>query len=102
MAITTENKIGYIRRTYDNDVPNFKLIIGKIKRINIGKTKTSVYSDRFYPLEIEELESNTKFIDTSKGLIVVNEPFIINDEDIDYFNEVVRIWNENPPKSIWD
>ena len=35
--ITTKNRIGYIQRRYDeNNVPHFKFIVAKIKRVNIG------------------------------------------------------------------
>lgn len=101
--ITTQNKIGYIQRTYnENDVPKFKFIVSKIKKVVIGKKKVSVYSDKFRTLDAEELESNTRFIDTSKGLLIVGEPFIVKDEQIDYFNAVCDNWNRNPPKGIFD
>lgn len=101
--ITTKNKIGYIQRRYDeNNILKFKFVIAKIKKVVIGKKKTSVYSDKFYTLDAEELESNTKCIDASKGLLLVNEPFIVKDEEIDYFNAVVDNWNENPPKDIFN
>lgn len=101
--ITTKNKIGYIQRRYDeNNIPKFKFVVAKIKKVVIGKTKTSVYSDKFYTLDAEELESNTKCIDTSKGLLLVNEPFIVKDEEINYFNAVVDNWNETSPKGIFD
>lgn len=101
--ITTKNKIGYIQRTYnDEKVPKFKFIVSKIKKVVIGKKKVSVYSDKFYTLDADELESNTKMINTSKGLMLVCEPFIVEDDEIDYFNDVCDNWNANPPKSIFE
>ena len=56
--ITTKNKIGYIQRRYDeNNVPHFKFIVAKIKRVNIGVKSTKVYTKEFYPLDLEDLES---------------------------------------------
>lgn len=101
--ITTKDRIAYIRRAIVNDVPQFKLITAKIKRVNICKNKTSVYSDRFNSLDLAELESNTEIINLSKGLLLVNEPFIISkEEDIKYLEAVCDCWNKNPPKSIFN
>ena len=78
--ITTKNKIGYIQRRYDeNNVPHFKFIVAKIKRVNIGVKSTKVYTKEFYPLDLEDLESTTEMFDTSKGIIIVQEPFILKE-----------------------
>ena len=101
--ITTKNRIGYIQRRYDeNNVPHFKLIVAKIKRVNIGVKSTKVYTKEFYPLDLEDLESTTEMFDTSKGIIIVQEPFILKDDEEEYFQDVVDRWNEEPPKSIFD
>lgn len=100
--ITPKDKIGFIQRRYDeNQIPHFKFIVSKIKKVVIGKKGTRVYSDRFYPLDAEELESNTKCIDSSKGILIVSEPFIVSDDKIPYFEAVCEHWNQNPPESIF-
>ena len=101
--ITTKNRIGYISRTYnENNIPHFKFIVAKIKRVNIGVKSTKVYTKEFYPLDLADLESTTEMIDTSKGIIIVQEPFILKDGQEEYFQAVVERWNEEPPKSIFD
>ena len=101
--ITTKNRIGYTQRRYDeNNVPHFKFIVAKIKRVNIGVKSTKVYTKEFYPLDLEDLESTTEMIDTSKGIIIVQEPFILKEGQEEYFQAVVERWNEEPPKSIFD
>ena len=40
--------------------------------------------------------------DNSKGIIIVQEPFILKDDEEEYFQAVVDKWNEEPPKSIFD
>ena len=103
IMITTKNRIGYIQRRYDeNNVPHFKFIVAKIKRVNIGVKSTKVYTKEFYPLDLEDLESTTEMFDTSKGIIIVQEPFILKDDEEEYFQAVVDKWNEEPPKSIFD
>ena len=101
--ITTKNRIGYIQRRYDeNNVPHFKFIVAKIKRINIGVKSTKVYTKEFYPIDLEVLECTTEMVDTSNGIIVVQEPFILKDNKEEYFKKVVAKWNEEPPKSMFD
>ena len=101
--ITTKNKIGYIRRlTDENGKQVFKYIEAKIKKVVLGKKKTSVYSDRFYALDAEELESNTEFFDIEKGILLVNEPFITNDRLAEWCQKNVDYWNEHGAKSIFE
>lgn len=101
--ITTKNRIGYIRRTYsENNIPHFKFIVAKVKSVRIGAKATKVYTKEFYPLDLEDLESTTEMIDTSKGIIIVQEPFILKDGQEEYFQAVVERWNEEPPKSIFE
>ena len=101
--ITTKNRIGYISRTYsENNIPHFKFIVAKVKSVRIGAKATKVYTKEFYPLDLEDLESTTEIIDTSKGIFIVQEPFILKDGEEKYFQSVVDKWNEEPPKSIFD
>lgn len=103
--ITTKDRIGFIQRIYDeNNVPHFKLIVSKINSIRMGARGTKIYTKEFRPLDLEDVESTTNMIDTSTGLIIVQEPFILKDgENLEeYFQAVVDNWNENPPKSIFD
>jgi hypothetical protein len=101
--ITTKDKIGFIqRRRYSDKPDDFKLIIAKVKKVVMGKRKNSVYTKEFYPLEMEEIEANTEWMDTAKGLIVVGEPFVIKEEQIPYFQAVVDDFNKNGARSILD
>ena len=85
---------------YSENSSSFKFIVAKIKRVNIGVKSTKVYTKEFYPFDLEDLESTTEMIDTSKGIIIVQEPFILKDDEEEYFQAVVDKWNEEPPKSI--
>lgn len=100
--ITPKNKIGYIRRLRNEDKESYKLIVAKVQKVVIGKKATKVYTKEFYPLDMEEIESNTRMIDTSRGFILLGEPFVIDDEDIPYFQAVVDDFNGNGAKSIWE
>lgn len=92
--ITAKDKIGYIRRQVNPDgTTTFKLIEAKIKSIRIGKKGTSVYSDRFCALDAEELEENAELMADTSRLILVGEPFVMNDEMSERLKKVVDHWN---------
>lgn len=93
--ITTKDKIGYIRRQENPDgTTTFKLIEGKIKSVRIGNQRTSVYSDRFRALDAEELELNTDIMANGSALVLVGEPFVMNDELANTLQKVVALWNK--------
>lgn len=102
MHITPKDTIGYIRRDTIDEKTQFKWIETKVKRVVIGKTKTSVYSDKFYALDADELESNTNIMLNSTGLIVVSEPFITNSELTEKCKKIVDYWNEHGAKGVLD
>lgn len=45
----------------------WKLLECPIKRITQTKRGTKVYSDRFYPLDLEDIESNTDIMQDAQG-----------------------------------
>ena len=99
--ITTKDKIGYIRRReYPDGTTKFKFIEAKIKSVRIGKKRTSVYSDRFYALDAEELKSNTEMMSDSSKLVLVGEPFITNGEITERLKKVVDHWNKYGAETI--
>jgi len=94
-VITTKDTIGYIRRQENPDgTTTFKLIEAKIKSVRIGKKGTSVYSDRFRALDAEELEENTALMAVTSRIILVGEPFVMNDEMSERLKKVVDHWNQ--------
>lgn len=101
--ITPNDTIGYIsRRTGEDGKATFKYIESKIKSVRIGKKGTKVYSDRFRPLDAEDIEFNTNWLKDSPSLILVQEPFITNPELAERCRANVDYWNEHGARSIWD
>ena len=98
--VTTKDRIGYIRRWEDSDGWHFKLIESKITSVRVGRNRTSVYSKDFRALDAEELEDNTKLMQDHSNLILVQEPFITNDELSEYLRKVVDYWNEHGAESL--
>ena len=101
--ITTKDKIGFIsKRTTGDGRDYFKFIEAKIKSVRIGKKQTSVYTDKFYAIDAEEIELNTEIIGKGSGIMLVNEPFITNDEYSEHCRKTVDCWNIHGAKSILD
>ena len=74
--ITPNDTIGYIsRRTGEDGKEQYEYIEAKIKSVRIGKRGTKVYSDKFRPLDAEDIKFNTEWFKDSPSLILVQEPF---------------------------
>lgn len=91
MAVKPGDTILYIQKYMKADDENwqFRLIEAKVTAVRIGKTATKAYSKQFRPLDIEELESNTKMF--TPGIILVQEPFL----DVGDLRERAKKWIEN-------
>lgn len=101
--ITTKDRIGYIRRQEHADgTTEFKFIEAKIKSVRIGKKGISVYSDKFRALAAEELEENAELMADTSRLILVNEPFVMNDEMSERLQKVVAHWNKHGAETLLD
>ena len=80
----------------------FKFIESKIKSVSVGKKQTSVYTDKFYALDAEDIEFNTEIIGKGSGIVLVYEPVITNDEYSEYCRKTVNYWNIHGARSIID
>ena len=100
--ITPKDKIGYISRATVDGKEKFRFIEAKVKSVRIGKKGTSVYTDKFYALDAEEIEFNTSMIGNGNGIMLVNEPFITTDEYSEHCRKTVDYWNKHGAKSILD
>lgn len=105
--ITHATKIGYISSYKNSETgkETYEFIEAKTKRINVGKRITSIHTDKFRALDIEEIESNTDLILNCEIMLVnepfimlVNEPFITNDEYSEHCRKTVECWNKHGAK----
>lgn len=91
--MATEQKIGYIRRNNLELNPElkekFKYIEDKFTR-KITSKSDRVYSKKFMPLDYEEIVENAKMMKGDGNLILVQEPFLVDDE----LREIVLRWVE--------
>lgn len=76
-------KIGYIRKRNLELNPQLKdkfVFMEDTCRRSITSKSDRVYSKKFYPLDYSEVEENTKIMKENTGLILVQEPFFLDDE----------------------
>ena len=76
-------KIGYIQQ-YDLSLnphltERFKFVEDTFTR-RISSHSDRVYSKRFYPLDYEEIVDNANMMKKNPSLILVQEPFLLDDE----------------------
>ena len=74
-------KVGYICKY---ELPNksrcnFIFFETSFRRIISGK-RDRVYSKALYPVDFEEIVSNAKIMKDNPGIILVQEPFLMDDE----------------------
>ena len=86
-------KIGYIRR-YDLELnphltERFKFIEDTFTR-RISSRGDRVYSKKFRPIDYEEIVSNAEMMKNHSSIILVQEPFLLDDE----LREKVLRWVE--------
>lgn len=76
-------KLGYIRKRNLELNPQFKdrfVFVEDTCRRSITSKSDRVYSTKFYPLDYSEVEENTKIMKENSGLILVGEPFFLDNE----------------------
>lgn len=76
-------KIGYIHKYDLSKNPHlterFKFVEDTFTR-RISSHSDRVYSKRFYPLDYEEIVDNANMMKKNPSLILVQEPFLLDDE----------------------
>lgn len=85
-------RIGYIRR-HDTDLnPHIEKFAFKecLFTRRISSKGDRVYSKMFFPLDYEEIVDNAKMMKDKSSLILVQEPFLLDDE----LREKVTRWVE--------
>ena len=91
--MANKQKIGYIRKNNLELNPDlkekFKDIVDKFTR-KITSRSDRVYSKKFIPLDYEEIVENAKMMKGDGNLILVQEPFLVDDE----LREIVLRWVE--------
>ena len=98
-AIKVGNVIGGL---YDGRLPDgtkrWKLVECAIKRITQTKRVTKIYSDRFYSLDLEDIESNTEIMPDAQGWIFTKEVMLLTPEIRAKCERWIEWANSNPEK----
>ena len=96
-------KVGeYLGGIYKRVLPDGKdewyLLSGKITKIVSNTKGTKVYSKEFYPLDIEEIESNTNEMENAEGYIYTREVMLLSDSLRSRCERWIKWANDNPDK----
>ena len=96
-------KVGeYIGGLYKRVLPDGKeewvLHESKITKIVQNSKGTKVYSKGFYPLDVDEIESNTKIMEDADNYILVREVVLLNEIVRPKYERWLKWANENPDK----
>jgi len=92
MNVKVGDKIGIIHKHQPMDGTDwgYKLLTSKITAIHIGKHATMACSKDFRPIDVDDLESNTMWLDKIPTVLLVEEPFLCTS----YLQERAENWVE--------
>lgn len=76
----------------------WRLTEGKVKSITINSRGRRIKADHFYTLDADEIESNTKWMEETEGLVLVTEPFLLTDKLKERANKWIEQENASNPE----
>lgn len=76
----------------------WRLTEGKVKSITINSRGRRIKADHFYTLDADEIESNTKWMEETEGLVLVREPFLLTDKLKERANKWIEQENASNPE----
>ena len=89
---------GIYTSTKDDGTKYYILVKSKVSKIVSSRKATKVYSNNFYPLDLEDIETNTKDMEEASGYILTKEAFKLT-EPIERHCLMWIDWaNKNPDK----
>lgn len=102
------DSVGMIRKVEKDGKEFWQLVEDKINKITITKKAGRRYftKSKFYPLDADDIDSNTKLMEEAigKGYIITREIFGLNNKTRPFAENWVQWANENMDKavSIWE
>ena len=91
---------GLYKKTLPDGKDVWTLSEGKITKIVQNSRGTKVHSKRFYPIDIEEIEDNTKMMQEAEGWILTREVVLLTPEIREKCDRWIKWANENPGKAV--
>ena len=94
--------IGYIIKSqkFGETEWKWKLVETNVDRLYICKDGVRVYTKSFRALYDDEIRSNTNIITGNSKLILVQEPFLLNDDLRERVTQWVEWMNEDPKNEM--
>ena len=100
MGMKVGDSIGGLYPKDKDGVRTWELCESKITRIVQNSRGTKVYSKRFYPLEIEEIEDNTKVMEKANGWINTRDVVWLKPQLRNKCEQWLEWANANPNKAV--
>ena len=98
-SLNVGDSVGILQKREKDGKVFWKLIEDKINKITITKTYGRRYftKSKFYPLDADDIDSNTKIMEESidKNWILINEIFGLNDKTRPHVERWVKWANDN-------
>lgn len=91
---------GIYKKTLPDGKEIWELVEGKITKIVQNSRGTKVYSKRFYPLDKEEIDTNTEIMVKANGWIITREVMLLTPAIRNSCERWVQWANENPDKAV--
>lgn len=98
-------KVGdYIGALYRKQAPDGKqiwyLCDARVTKIVQNSRGTKVYSKRFYPIDLEDIETNTELMAEADGWILTREVMLLTPDVRAKCEAWVKWANDNPDKAV--
>ena len=90
-------QVGKVISHYDNTGKrHFRLVVGEVKAIRLGKRKNTVEIEHFYPLDLDEVCSDMRIYEDmrSQGIMTVDTFFMANEERLKHVQKWLE-WAKN-------
>ena len=71
---------GIFKKLDSNGNESYYLNESKVKRIVSTARGTKIYTDAFYPLDLEDIEANTLDMQEAQGYIITREVFLLTEQ----------------------
>lgn len=91
---------GLYKKTLPDGSQRWELVETKVTKIVSNSRGTKCYSKRFYPLDVEDVETTTQQMEHAEGYVLTREPMLLTDTVRKKCERWVEWANTNPNKAV--
>lgn len=103
VSIYVGMQVGKIISHYDNaGKRHFRLVVGKVKAIRLGKRKNTVEIEHFYPLDLDDVCSDMRIYEDMRpqGIMTVDTFFMANEERLKHVEKWLEWVKDRPEEEL--